>query len=219
MLRKQNGISVYTVLSIILLFALIFILALPNFYNLDKEKNIDDCINSMKQIWVGTTDYMQEHHADFTGTVATLANTPKLSDPKVKYLNGMQYCPETARQKNEYIVYGKYVAEQIGTETKHNFGVIVLCPNLAGYPKHIIPKNFYENMNPTQLQNYMIEDLGFIDDQTGTNGARKLELCKKYIELWKNDPTAFEKRKADNNAMLAVLFPEKFAATEPAAAE
>jgi hypothetical protein len=116
MLRSQNGISVYTVLSVILFVALVFILAVPNFYNLDKEKNIEDCVNNMKQIWVATTDYMKDTNADFSGDLNLLTKTPKATDPKNKYLNSLRFCPETSRQKTEYLVYGKYVAEQIGTE-------------------------------------------------------------------------------------------------------
>jgi hypothetical protein len=219
MLRNQSGISVYTVLSIILFVALVFILAVPNFYNLDKEKNVEDCINNMKQIWVATTDYMRDTQADFSGDLTLLTKTPKKQDPKNKYLSGMQYCPETSRQKSEYIVFGKYVAEQIGTETKHNFGVIILCPNLGKFHKHNIPKAFYENMDPTQLQNYMIEDMDYIDKETGSNGARKEELLKKYMEIWKTDANAFQKRKENNTVLRAILFPDKFGVTEPSVAD
>jgi len=214
MLRNQNGISVYTVLSIILFIALVFILAVPNFFNLDKEKNLEDCINNMKQIWVATTDYMHDTNADFNGDLSILIKTRKKTDPKVTYLSSSLYCPETSRQKKEYLVYGKYVAEQIGTEIKHNYGVIVICPNLAQFPKHIIEKGFYENMEPTQLQNYMTEDIAYIDSETGLNGAKKVELINKYIEIWKTDPDAFAKRKANTTALRAILFPEKFGITE-----
>ncbi|MCK9309095.1 MAG: hypothetical protein PHH43_01250 [Candidatus Cloacimonetes bacterium] len=219
MLRNQSGISVYTVLSIILFVALVFILAVPNFYNLDKEKNVEDCINNMKQIWVATTDYMKDTNTDFNGDLALLAKTPKKQDPKNKYLSAMKFCPETSRQKSEYLVYGKYVAEQIGTEVKHNYGVIVLCPNMAGFYKHNIPKAFYENMDPTQLQNYMIEDMDYIDKETGSNGARKEEMLKKYIEIWKTDADAFQKRKTNLTALRAMLFPDKFSAPEPSVAD
>ncbi len=219
MLRNQSGISVYTVLSIILFVALVFILAVPNFYNLDKEKNVDDCINNMKQIWVATTDYMRDTNQDFSGDLSLLTKTAKKNDPKSKYLPSLRYCPETSRQKNEYLVYGKYVAEQVGTEVKHNYGVIVLCPNLSGYHKHFLPKAFYENMDPTQLQNYMIEDIDFIDKETGSNGARKEELIKKYIEIWKTDANAFQKRKENTTALRAILFPDKFGAVEAPVAE
>jgi competence protein ComGC len=214
MLRNQSGISVYTVLSIILFVALVFILAVPNFYNLDKEQNTEDCINSMKQIWVATTDYMKDTNADFNGDLSLLTKTPKVQDPKNKYLQSVPYCPETSRQKSEYVVYGKYVAEQIGTEVKHNFGVIVLCPNMSKYHKHMLDKAFYENMDPTQLQNYMIEDMDYIDKETGSNGARKDELLKKYIEIWKTDPNAFSKRKENSTALRAILFPDKFGVIE-----
>ncbi len=214
MLRNQNGISVYTVLSIILFIVLVFILALPNFFNLDKEKNLEDCINNMKQIWVATTDYMRDTNADFNGDLSLLIKTPKKDDPKNTYLSSNLYCPETSHQKKEYLVYGKYVAEQIGTEIKHNYGIIILCPNLAQYPKHIIEKGFYENMEPTQLQNYMSEDIDYINSETGLNGAKKVELINKYIEIWKTDPDAFAKRKANTTALRAILFPEKFGITE-----
>ncbi|HNV62746.1 MAG TPA: hypothetical protein PKN54_07310 [Candidatus Cloacimonas acidaminovorans] len=214
MLRNQNGISVYTVLSIILFIVLVFILALPNFFNLDKEKNLEDCINNMKQIWVATTDYMRDTNADFNGDLSLLIKTPKKDDPKNTYLSSNLYCPETSHQKKEYLVYGKYIAEQIGTEIKHNYGIIILCPNLAQYPKHIIEKGFYENMEPTQLQNYMSEDIDYIDSETGLNGAKKVELINKYIEIWKTDPDAFAKRKANTTALKAILFPEKFGITK-----
>ncbi len=219
MLRNQSGISVYTVLSIILFVALVFILAVPNFYNLDKEKNVEDCINNMKQIWVATTDYMRDTNTDFNGDLSLLTKTPKAQDPKNKYLQSMTYCPETSRQKSEYIVFGKYVAEQIGTEVKHNYGVIILCPNLSKYHKHLLPKTFYENMDPTQLQNYMIEDMDYIDKETGSNGIRKDEMLKKYIEIWKTDPNAFQKRKENSTALRAILFPDKFGFTEPTVAD
>lgn len=210
MLRNQKGISVYTVISIVLFIGLIFVLAIPNFYNLDKEQNIEDCTNNMKEIWVAATDYLKDTHADFDGDPEILRTTHKVHDPGSYYLGKRNYCPETARQKTNYVVYGKYVSEQIGDEIKHNYGVIVYCPNLASYPKHFIPKIFYENMDPTQLQNYMIDDLDYINDQTGSNGNRKLEMIEKYIEIWKSDPQAFEKRKTDTTALKAMLFPEQF---------
>ncbi|MCB5271428.1 MAG: hypothetical protein LHW56_06245 [Candidatus Cloacimonetes bacterium] len=214
MLRNQNGLSVYTVLSIILFAALIFVLAIPNFYNLDKEQNVEDCINNMKEIWVGTTDYLRDTNQDFQGDLELLRTTRKAMDKSSYYLTKKNFCPETARQKNEYKVYGKYIADQIGDEVKHNYGVIVYCPNLAGFPNHFLPKIFYENMEPTQLQNYMIDDLAYIDDETGTNGARKVEMVEKYIEIWKTDSQAFAKRKEDTTALRAMLFPEKFGLTD-----
>lgn len=210
MLRNQNGISVYTVLSIILFAALIFVLAIPNFYNLDKEQNVEDCINNMKEIWVATTDYLRDTNQDFQGDLEVLRNTRKAMDKSSYYLGKANHCPETARQKKPYIVYGKYIADSIGDEVKHNYGVIVYCPNLESFPNHFLPKIFYENMEPTQLQNYMIDDLDYINVETGNNGKRKREMVEKYIKIWQTDDNAFAKRKEDNTALRAILFPEKF---------
>lgn len=215
MLRKQNGISVYTVLSVILFLALIFVLAIPHFFNLDKEKNVDDCINNMKEIWVAATDYIRENKTDFGGDLQLLNNTRKKSDPKRKYLEKISYCPETARTKTPYLVYGKYVQDMIGTETRDNIGVIVLCPNLKTYFNHYLPKAFYENMEPTQLQNMMTEDLDYIDEQTGTNGQRKIEAVQQYINIWKTNPQAYTLRKNDSTSLKAMIFPDQFHTVEP----
>ncbi|MEF3694416.1 MAG: hypothetical protein V3576_03615 [Candidatus Cloacimonadota bacterium] len=215
MLRKQNGISVYTVLSVILFLALIFVLAIPHFFNLDKEKNVDDCINNMKEIWVATTDYIRENQTDFGGDLQLLYNTRKKSDPSRRYLERINFCPETARLKTSYIVYGKYVQDMVGTETRDNIGVIVVCPNLKSYFNHYLPKAFYENMEPTQLQNMMTEDLDYIDEQTATNGSRKTEAVEKYINIWKTNPEAYNLRKNDSTALKAMIFPDQFRPAEP----
>ncbi len=195
---------------------LVFVLALPNFFNLDKEKNIEDCINNMKTIWVASTDYVRDTKADFEGDLQLLTKTRKLQDNKNYYMETVPICPETRGQKDNYIVFGKYIADKIGDEIKHNYGVIVVCPNLEKYPKHFLPKIFYENMDPTQLQNYMIDDLDYIDKNTGSNGTRKKELVLQYIEIWKTDANAFQKRRADSISLKAMLFPELFPNYTPA---
>ncbi|HNX37748.1 MAG TPA: hypothetical protein PL124_11995 [Candidatus Cloacimonadota bacterium] len=214
MLRNQNGLSVYTVLSVILAIALVTILALPNFYNLDKNKNIDDCTNYMKSIWVAATDYIKDTGTDFNGDLGLLLRTKKLSDPKTPYLQSQGFCPETSREKTPYLVYGKYIAGVSGTEIKKNIGVIVICPNLAGYPKHFLPKSFYENMDPSPLQNMMTEDIDFIDTMTKSNGKQKMDAMLQYINIWKTNPKAYELRRADSNALKAMIFPDKVQPTQ-----
>jgi hypothetical protein len=71
-------------------------------------------------------------------------------------------------------------------------------------------------MDPTQLQNYMIDDLDYIDKQTGSDGRRKKEMIMNYIEIWKNDANAFNKRRADSIALKAILFPDLFPNYTPA---
>jgi len=208
MASDQRGFSVYTVISIILFLTLVTVLALPGFFNLDKEKNEEDCLNNMKAIWVATIDYLRDHNKDFEGDLKVLLNTPKRNDRKNTYLDAIAKCPESrGKDKADYIVFGKYVADRIGDEVKHNFGAIVICPNMGTFPNHIIAKEFYENMEPTQLQNYFLSDVDYIDQRTGTNGRLKGEKLAAYIEIWRTDPDAFAKRKANSDVFKNLLFP------------
>ena len=100
MLRNQRGFSVYTIISIVLFAALVFILAIPNFFNLDKEKNIEDCINNMKTIWVASTDYVRDTSADFNGDLDKLTGTKKARDPKNYYMQTIPLFPETRNKEN-----------------------------------------------------------------------------------------------------------------------
>ncbi len=165
----------------------------------------------MKAIWVAATDYVRDTGKDFGGDLSVLRSTAKKEDPKQVYLDTKSYCPENQRDKKDYIVFGKYVQEALPSgEIKQNTGVIVICPELAGYPKHYLNKTFYENMSPTNLQNYMIEDMDQIDVQTKSSGEKKLEAVQKYINIWRTDPQAFEKRRADKEALLRVIFPNQY---------
>jgi competence protein ComGC len=213
---NERGFSVYTVISVILFLALVFILALPNFFNLDKAKNEEDCINNMKLIWVAATDYMKDNLISFDGNLETLRTTYKktadVEDAKgsVKrshYLEKKLTCPENRGNKEDYIVFSKLVIEDVQGTRKLNYGTIVVCPNLARYPKHIIPKSFYENMEPTEIQNYFIDDLDAIEMETGSDGYRKLNLIKQYIEIWKTDQTALSRIRENNLAIRNQVMP------------
>ncbi len=223
MYLNERGFSVYTVLSIILFLALVFILALPHFFNLDKGQNEENCINNMKLIWVATTEYMKDHMASFDGDLKTLLNTPKKVAPaaegeraiksKGNYLDKAFKCPEGGADADKYIIFGKLVVENIEGTQKLNYGAIVICPNLAHHPKHFIPKSFYENMEPTELQNFFIDDLDVINTTTGADGNRKLELVKKYIEIWKSDPTALARMRENPLAVRNQVLPPAQAET------
>lgn len=211
MLLNKKGISVYWILSAILFVGLIFILALPHFFNLDTEKNIDDCTNNMKVIWVATSDYLADFETDFGGDLNLLTRTKKKSDPKNTYLPEKLFCPEQDRDKKDYIVYGKVVEDRLETgESRMHTGVIVLCPELIKHSKHFLDKAFYENMSPSLLQNYMVDDLDYIDQQTKSDGERKFQAVMDYINLWKSDKDAFAKRKADTNHFRRQIFPDAF---------
>jgi competence protein ComGC len=216
MSHNERGFSVYTVISIILFIALVFILALPNFFNLDKTKNEEDCINNMKLIWVAASDYMKDNLTSFNGDLNILLTQYKKSstalgsgDKKASshYLEKLYECPENRGSKSNYSVFSLFLLENIGGTQKLNYGTIVVCPNLSKYPKHFIQKSFYENMEPTEMQNYFIDDLDAINSATGLDGQRKLELIQKYISIWKTDSTALTRIRAENAAIRNQVLP------------
>lgn len=223
MFLNEKGFSFYTVLSVVLLLALVFILALPNFFNLDKKQNEEDCINNMKLIWVAATDYMKDNMTSFNGDLNLLKTSYKKSNSakdkgqqvsKNHYLEKILECPENRGSKEQYVVFSKFLVEDIQGTQKLNYGTIVICPNLARKPKHFLPKSFYENMEPTELQNYFIDDLDAIDSATGFDGERKLAYVKKYIEIWKTDPTALTRIRENNAAIRDQVIPAETAAAQ-----
>lgn len=187
MLKNQRGNAIFWVLSAVLAIALILILALSGRYNLDPEKNIDDCTTNMKNIWVAANDYVLDTQQDFEGDLELLRDTSKPGGKSV-YLTEEKYCPESQGEKTEYIVFGKHVSEVIDGETKHYSGILVLCPNLGRFAKHMLDKTFYDNMSISKLQNVMINDVAKIDAFTRSNAKLKNEYMLEYLNYWKNSP-------------------------------
>jgi competence protein ComGC len=219
MILNERGFSVYWIISAILLIALVFILALPNFFNLDKAQNEEDCINNMKLIWVAATDYMKDNMTSFEGDLNQLKTSYKKSESDAKsgrrnpYLEKIFECPENRGSKEQYIVFSKFLVEDMQGTQKLNYGTIVVCPNMVRYPKHFLPKSFYENMEPTEIQNYFIDDLDAIESATGADGQRKLNLVKQYIEIWKTDSTALTRIRANNSAIRDQVLPSEATVT------
>jgi hypothetical protein len=222
MSRNEKGFSAYTIIGIILFLALVFVLALPSFFNLDKSKNEEDCINNMKLIWVAVTDYVKDHMVSFNGDLNLLVTEYKKTGAVVTggnksgshYLQKLYQCPEDQGSGENYVAFSMFLMETIDGTPKLNYGTIVYCPNLAKYPKHFIPKNFYENMEPTELQNYFIDDLDAISTSSGLDGQRKLDLIKSYINIWKTDKTALERVRADNMAIRKQIMPSEAPVTQ-----
>ncbi len=187
MLKNQRGNVLFWVLSAILAIALIAVLSISGKFNLDPEKNVDDCTTNMKNIWVAANDYVLETNQDFNGDLNVL-RTSRKPGAKSPYLSEEKYCPELQGAKEEYIVFGKHVTEVIDGETKHYSGILVFCPNLGRFAKHLLDKTFYDNMSTSKLQNLMISDLAKIDAFTRSNAKLKNASVLKYLNYWKNTP-------------------------------
>lgn len=187
MLKNQQGSVLFWVLSAILAIALIAILALSGMFNLDPEKNTNDCTTNMKNIWVAANDYVLETQQDFSGDLDQLRNAIKPGS-KQPYLSEEKYCPELQGEKTPYQVFGKHLYEVIDGDTKHYSGILVFCPNMLDFPTHVLDKNFYDNMSTTKLQNVMIADLALIDNFAKNSAKIKSEELQKYLNYWKNTP-------------------------------
>ncbi len=198
MLQNQRGNIVFWVLSAILAIALVLILAISGKFNLDPEKNIDTCTTNMKNIWVAANDYMIDNQKNYDGDLDMLRNTRKVNG-KANYLGEEKYCPESQGKKDVYQVFGKYATEVIDGDTKSYTGILILCPNLAEFGKHILTKAFYDNMSTSKLQNVMITDMAKIDLYTKANSKLKAQYMQKYFDYWKSSKSSlFQECVADS---------------------
>jgi len=80
--------SIYKVISILAFIALIFILALPNFFDINKKQETEQCIKNMKVVYSAAEQYLQAEKQDFSGTSSDLE--------RLGYLNKAYECPSEA---------------------------------------------------------------------------------------------------------------------------
>ncbi len=121
--KNQRGFSVYTVISILAFLLLVFVLTLPQFFNLDKKEKADECVHNMKIIYRAVANYMKDRKEDFKGDTVDLIRTG--------YMKKTYECPEDG-PGDKYIIEGHY-----------DTGVIIVkCPHEEEFPSHKLPPNF-----------------------------------------------------------------------------
>ena len=111
------GFSVYKVLAIIFFLGLIFVLALPQFYDLRTREKAEECINNMKEVKAAAEQYMRDRDTIFTGTVDDLTRTRYLKTAHIQ-------CPDQGR----YTVIVNPETMQVSVE----------CNNVATLPDHVL---------------------------------------------------------------------------------
>jgi hypothetical protein len=185
MLIQQRGNVVFWVLSVILVVVLAVFLIIPSKFNLDADKNLNDCTTYMKNIWVAANDYVIDTQKDFQGDLNILRTTKKPSGRSF-YLEEEKYCPESQGEKTPYIVFGKHVTETLEGQLRHYSGIIILCPNLERFGSHFLDKAFYDNMSTSKLQNVMVNDMTKISEYTKSDSKLKAEYMNIYLNWWKN---------------------------------
>ncbi len=122
-MRRNSGFSIYTVISIIAFAALIFILALPQFFNLNKREKTDECVKNMKIIYRAVENYMNERGESFTEDTQELIRTG--------YLKKTFECPENGAG-DKYQISGNFETGEIS----------VTCPHEDVFKDHKLPESF-----------------------------------------------------------------------------
>ncbi len=117
--------NIYKLISIIAFLLLIFILAVPQFFNIDKKKNAEECIKNMKIIYKAIERYMDERQINFEGTARDLMRTG--------FLKKTYECPENG-VGDKYYMSGNYETGEI----------IVKCPHEEKFTDHKLPESLIE---------------------------------------------------------------------------
>ena len=116
---------VYKIIAAIAFVVLIFILALPQFYNINRKKNTEMCIRNMRVIYNAIKSYVEDQKKDFNGDQEDLI--------RFGYLKHTYTCPE-AKPGDKYIINGKYLENG-------KVEVTVICPKAKEFPDHILPES------------------------------------------------------------------------------
>jgi competence protein ComGC len=117
--------SIYKVISLLAFLILIYILALPQFFNIDRKQNTDECLKNMRILHAAIKQYMAERNEDFYGSQQDLRRTG--------YLKSSYVCPE-GKPDDRYLIKGDLAT-----------GVItVRCPHEEEFPDHKLPESMRE---------------------------------------------------------------------------
>lgn len=121
----MKKISIYKIISIIAFLILIFILIIPQKFNVNRKQKTEECLKNMKTIYEAIDNYMIEREEDFIGTTQDLVRTG--------YLKKSYECPEKG-VGDKYFMEGNYSTGEI----------TVKCPNESKFPDHILPESITE---------------------------------------------------------------------------
>ncbi|MDP8219921.1 MAG: hypothetical protein P9X26_01130 [Candidatus Stygibacter frigidus] len=84
----MKKISIYRIISILAFIALVFILALPNFFDINKKQETEQCIKNMRVVYGAAEEFLKTEHKDFSGTSSDLE--------RMGYLTKSYECPSEA---------------------------------------------------------------------------------------------------------------------------
>ena len=148
MISDSRGFSIYKVISIISFLAMIFVLALPQLFDLESKEKTEQCVKNMEQIYFAVQRYMIERNLEFNAN-----GTEDTADLKrMGYLDAILECPEKSAG-DKYIIEGlwteegknmdpeerKYLSDE---EKKKLIQITVKCPWESEFPDHVLPPQY-----------------------------------------------------------------------------
>ena len=121
----MKKVNVYKIISVVAFVVLLFILILPQKYNINKKQKAEECIRNMKIIYEGIQRYMEERQEDFTGSARDLM--------RMNYIKKTFECPENG-VGDKYYMHGDFESGEI----------IVTCPHVEKFHDHKLPESILE---------------------------------------------------------------------------
>ena len=118
----MKKISIYKIISIVAFLILVFILIIPQKFNVNRKQKTEECIKNMKTIYEAIENYMIEREESFVGTTKDLVRTG--------YLKKSYECPEKG-VGDKYFMEGDYTTGEI----------TVKCPNEDKFSDHVLPES------------------------------------------------------------------------------
>ncbi|MBT3169683.1 MAG: hypothetical protein HN952_03050 [Candidatus Cloacimonetes bacterium] len=115
-------LNIYKIISLVALAVLLFILILPQKFNVNRKQKTEQCVKNMGEIHTAINSFMKEHKESFDGTTRDLM--------RMNYLKKTYECPEKA-VGDKYYLHGNYETGEI----------TVTCPNLKEFDDHILMDN------------------------------------------------------------------------------
>ena len=121
----MKKISIYKIISLVAFLVLVFILIIPQKFNVNRKQKTEECLKNMNTIYEAIENYMAEREESFIGTTQDLVRTG--------YLKKSYECPEKS-VGDKYFMEGNYSTGEI----------TVKCPNEDAFPDHVLPESLTE---------------------------------------------------------------------------
>ncbi len=185
--------SIYKLISVIAFVALIFILALPNFFNINKKQEKEQCIKNMKAVYTAAEDFLRAEDKDFTGTTNDLE--------RMGYLNKAYECPSEAPGDKYQIKIDKESGKisvrcvnemnSLPDLTLNSFEDFVYFINILKFHQKTISKFIYTKLNE-EVKAMLEEHVAYSNSLFDTRTVLDWDKFVENLNTRKGDPNIQE---------------------------